>query len=90
MTTLTDTVPVPAGTALLEIMDKGGDTKLRWDPSNPDEVENARRTFNELKAKNFMAFSVEGTKGNRRQGSVLQAFDATAERVIMTPPMAGG
>lgn len=89
MSTLTSTVDVPAGKALLEVMDRSGDTRVEWDRSNPDEVKSARRTFDELMGKRFMAFSVTGKKG-RKQGEQIRTFDETAERIIMTPPLAGG
>lgn len=85
MTTL---IEIPEGKSVIEIMDPTGDTKLIWDSSNPDEVENAKRTFDDLKEKGFIAYSVQGRKGEK--GEVLQAFDETAERIIMAPPMQGG
>lgn len=71
----------------MSILDATGDTKLIWSPSNPDEVENARRTFNDLKAKGYLAYSVsaDGSKG-----SVLTAFDPNAEKIILSPPVRGG
>lgn len=88
MTTLTDTIEVPEGMRLLETLDRTGDTKLTWDSTNAVERDNARRTFQDLKSRGFMAFSVKGKKGAK--GEVLQSFDETAERIIMTPPLAGG
>jgi hypothetical protein len=66
---------------------RGGDTKLIWDKSNADEVENAKRTFDDLKKKGFAAFKVvgEGAKGEQ-----LFSFDSNAERIIMVPQMRGG
>lgn len=74
--------------AEMAIMSRDGDSKLIWDKDNPDEVENARRTFDELKKKGFIAYKVEGRKGEK--GEVLRAFDPDAERLIMAPPMVGG
>lgn len=87
-----------AGTALLEapaverksvmeIMDPTGDTKLEWDSRNRDEVENARRTFSDLRGKGFLAFSVTG---DSRKGELLNTFDEKAEKIVMSPAMAGG
>lgn len=71
----------------MAIMGKSGDTKLIWSPGNEAEVDNARRTFNDLKAKRFVAFAVkkDGEKGER-----VTEFDADAEKIIMVPPMQGG
>ena len=66
---------------------KGGDTKIIFDSNNADEVENARRTFNELTQKGYSAFSVkrDGEKGKR-----LSEFDAEEEKMILTMPLKGG
>jgi len=64
-----------------------GDTKLVWDSEQEDEVENARRTFDNLKAKGFAAFAV-GAKGAKAEQ--VRAFDPNAEKLIMVPAVAGG
>jgi hypothetical protein len=71
----------------LSILDRTGDTKLIWDSNNPDEVANAQETFDKLKKKGFIAYSVEKGGG---KGKVLAKFDPQAEKIIMTPAMAGG
>jgi hypothetical protein len=63
-----------------------GDTKISWDPANADEVEAARNTFNDLRAKGFLAFKVVG----KAKGEQITAFDPEAKRIIMAPPMMGG
>jgi hypothetical protein len=72
----------------MAIMDRSGDTKLIWDPDNADEVANAKRTFDDLLKKGFMAFKVEGRKGDK--GEQIKTFDPKAEKLILTPAMAGG
>lgn len=76
------------GRHAMAIMDDWGDTKLIWDKTKPAEVENARRTYNDLKAKGYAAFRVSGKDGE--QGEQMTAFDPSAERMIMVPPMVGG
>ena len=66
---------------------KGGDTKLVWDANNRDERDNAKRTFDDLRGKGYLAFTV---KGNGEKGEMITAFDPYAEKLIMTPPMRGG
>jgi len=78
---------VPEGKQVLHILDKTGDTKLIWSSDNDDEVENARRTFQDLKKKGFVAHAVN--QGGRK-GEILQEFDRTAEQIIMAPPLVGG
>lgn len=72
----------------ISVMDSTGDTKLIWDRNNADEVENARRTFADLKKKGHAAFRVTGTDGAK--GEQLHEFDPNAERMIMVPQMRGG
>jgi tRNA U38,U39,U40 pseudouridine synthase TruA len=72
----------------MAILDRTGDTKLMWDPENKDEVEAARKTFDELVGtKKMMAFKV---KKSGKQGEQIKEFDPTAERMIITPALVGG
>jgi hypothetical protein len=69
------------------VMDESGDSRIQWDKDNQEEVAKAEARFNELKAKGFMAYSVN-RKGDK--GTVLNSFDPTAERIIMHSQMIGG
>jgi hypothetical protein len=71
----------------LAIMDTTGDTKIIWNADNEDEVDNARETFDRLKSKNYIAYSV-GRAG--RKDEVIRKFDPDAEKLIMVPPVVGG
>ena len=71
----------------MAILDRTGDTKIIWDSANEDEVEEAKRTFKNLKDKGYAAYSVN-KKGDK--GEVIKKFDADAERIIMAPPLVGG
>jgi len=71
----------------LEVMDRTGDTKLIWDHNNADEVAAAKKTFKDLRAKGFVAYAV---KGSGEKGKVVTEFDHSEERIILSPPMAGG
>lgn len=74
-------------TGTMEVMDRTGDTKVIWSRDNEDEVQNARRTFNDLRKKGYIAYSV---KGDGDKGKVITEFDAEAEKLILTPPLRGG
>ena len=74
--------------AEMSILDRSGDTTVTWDKDNADEVENAKRTFDDLKKKGFVAYSVKGRNGEK--GEILREFDPDAERLIMAPPLVGG
>ena len=72
----------------LAVMGRQGDTKIIWDKHRPEEVENARRTFDEIRKKGYLAYAVRGREGEK--GSQIHEFDPEAERLIMAPPMRGG
>lgn len=76
------------GKHYLAITDESGDTKVMWSKDNEDEVENARRTFRDMKKKGYAAFHVRGKTGEA--GEQMHEFDPEAERIIFTKPMAGG
>jgi hypothetical protein len=65
-----------------------GDVKKIWSRNNPDEVADARRSFDDLVGKGFRAFRVTGEDGER--GGSMRSFDPKAERMILIPPMVGG
>jgi hypothetical protein len=74
-------------TGELSVLDKTGDTKIIWDSARRDEVDAARRAFDDLKAKGYLAYSVT-KKGDKDE--VIKKFDPDAERIIMAPPLVGG
>jgi hypothetical protein len=72
----------------ISVLDHHGDTKLMWDSERPDEVAAARKLFDDLKAKGYAAFKVEGKEGTK--GEILKKFDPDIERIILAPMVAGG
>lgn len=71
----------------MRVLSGKGDLKVVWSATNPDEVESARRQFEELRKKGFSAFEV-GRLG--KAGTRMDEFDPEAEKVILTPPLRGG
>jgi len=71
----------------MAVMDGTGDTKLIWEEENRDEVEAAREMFDSLKKKGYLAYAVN-KKGDK--GDVLDRFDPSAEKIIMSPQLKGG
>lgn len=69
------------------VLDASGDTRMQWDPNNPEEVAKAQARFNELVKQGYLAYSVN-KKGDR--GTVMASFDPTAERIILHAAMVGG
>jgi hypothetical protein len=74
-------------THVLKELNHKGDTRIQWDPDDPNSVEQARRTFNELKKKGYAAFRVN-RKGDK--GETMKEFDPEALSITMSPPQAGG
>ncbi len=72
----------------IAIMGKDGDVKKLWDSTKPDEVADAKRSFDDLRKKGYLAFRVTGKEGEK--GEQMREFDPDAERMIMVPQMRGG
>lgn len=68
-------------------LDRSGDTKLIWDSENKEEVDAARKTFNDLRRKGYLGYSV---KKSGKKKDVITEFDPDSEKLILAPPMAGG
>ena len=71
----------------LTIMDRTGDTKIIWDSGKPDEVAAAKKSYDDLKKKGYMAYAV---KKNGEKGELIHDFDEEAEKIILAPRMVGG
>lgn len=71
----------------MRVIDHTGDTKIIWDSEKKAEVDAARKTFDELRAKRYNAYAV---KKNGEQGEIIEKFDPDAEKIILAPPMSGG
>jgi hypothetical protein len=70
------------------VLDGKGDTTIRWNQKKSDEVEVARKIFNDLvKEKKYAAFSI-GRFG--RKNEQIKEFDPMLGKLIIIPPMAGG
>lgn len=73
----------------MAVMGRDGDTKKVWDRTKPDEVEDAKRTFDFLvREKRYVAFHVTGKDGDK--GEQMREFDPSAGRMILVPALAGG
>lgn len=78
----------------LRIMSKRGDDRVQWDTRRAAvgdseaeaAVREAERIFNESRAKGATAFKVEPGKSPTR----IDAFDRTAEQIVMVPRVVGG
>lgn len=64
-----------------------GDTKVEWSPDNDAEVAAAEAFFVAMKAKKYLAYTVD-ENGNRAE--VINEFDKHAATIIMSPQLVGG
>lgn len=71
----------------LAVMDRTGDTKTVWDPTNADEVENAKATFDRFKKKGYLIYHV---KDDGKNGVAMDKFDSSASRMVAVPAIVGG
>ena len=81
----------------LMITNGTGDVRVSWDPSNKDEVKNAREHFNLLKEKHHIFFRVTANgKGDpldqfdATAGEIICEFDPDAEKILASRPPVGG
>lgn len=74
-------------TSTLHILDKTGDVRHEWDPSDPVAVEMARAAFQAAKGKKMLIYK---TRRDGSRGELLREFDPSAERIIATPQTVGG
>jgi hypothetical protein len=71
----------------LHFLDATGDTRIEWNPSDPDEVAMARKAFKEAKDKKMLVYRVGA--GNQ-PSELMREFDPRAERIIATRQTVGG
>lgn len=74
-------------TCELIVLCSHGDKKEIWNPRIPDEVESAKKTFEDLRRKGYLAFRVNA---DGSQGEQINTFDPEAGKMIMVPQMRGG
>lgn len=82
------TMATPQMRHMMSELNESGDTRILWDEENEDEVAAAKAMFDDLvKKKKYAAFHV---KKNGDAGERMSAFDASAEKIILVKPLAGG
>lgn len=87
MTIVVEPAAVQTQEHVMHIMDSTGDTKVLWSVDSPEEVKAAKKTFDSLKKKGYLAYTVDGDGG---KGEVIREFDKTAGRIILAPQLVGG
>lgn len=68
------------------MMNDEGDTKITWDPMNPQSVEAATAAFKAAKSQGYQAFAMtSGATGNQMDG-----FDPNVGSILLIPALQGG
>ena len=65
-----------------------GHATHQWDKDDPEDVAEARKTFNKLKGLGYSFFRVDPKSGDK--GQQIKDFDPAAGKIIATPAFAGG
>jgi hypothetical protein len=72
---------------LLRVMGKGGDKELPWNPTDREQLDDARFVFETLLHEGYQAYSLEE---NGRTGELLQRFKPEAHEIVLAPRFRGG
>lgn len=67
-----------------------GDVQIKWNPTDEEEVANAKRTFADLRSKGYAFFKVPEQKAGQKAGEQIHDFDPDAGEILVRPALAGG
>jgi hypothetical protein len=83
---------VPPGHGVIsKLTSDDGDFRIPWDPANPDQVENARQAFNDLRASGYAIYQVgERRRGREPERTLVRQFDPAAGQLVAVRPNRGG
>jgi hypothetical protein len=70
-----------------KVLDPNGHTRTTWDTASPQEIETARRVFNDLMKRGYRAFRVDERGGD---GMPRTAFDPKERETLLVPPIRAG
>ena len=83
---------IPAGTGVMSYLTpQDGDVQVSWDRGNDEDVRHARRVFDDMKARGYLAYRVE-SRGRGRDPERVQVrqFDPEDHQLVLVPPLRGG
>jgi len=69
---------------------EAGDTTIKWNANDPDEVEMAKKAFDAYKQKHPKALAYRVKKNDEKEATGMKEFDANAEMIIMREYMVKG
>ena len=70
-----------------KVLDPSGHTRTTWDTGDPEQVETARRLYNQLMKSGYRAFRMEERGG---QGVPASGFDPSDKETLLVPPIRAG
>jgi hypothetical protein len=70
-----------------KVLDPNGHTRTAWDAGNAEEVETARRIFNDLMSRGYRAFRMNEGAG---EGVPKSGFDPKDKETLLVPPIRAG
>lgn len=70
------------------MMNGRGDFRVTWNPNDLRSVEDAKAEFDRLLKAGNLIFAVDPLNDSR--GKQIKKFDPLVQKVIVSPPMAGG
>ncbi len=72
---------------VLRILGPSGDTRVAWNPTAPDEVQDVRRQFDEIIHEGYLVFELDDVT---REGRQIRTFDPESAELRAFRPLAGG
>ena len=72
---------------VLRILGPSGDTRVTWNSSDVDEVDDVRRRFDEIVREGYLVFELEA---DTKEGRQIRTFDPDARELRAFRPLAGG
>jgi hypothetical protein len=72
--------------SVLRILDKFGDTAIKWDVKDKLSVQEVKQKFDEMVASGQLAYRIDSPS----KGEVIRKFDPTAKEIIIHAPLVGG
>ena len=70
-----------------KVLDPNGHTRTEWDAESAEEVETARRVYEEFIRRGYRAFRVDAGAG---EGLPKGAFDPKDKETLLVPPIRAG
>jgi hypothetical protein len=72
---------------VLRILGPSGDTRVAWEISDVDSVEDVRRRFDEIVSEGYLVFELDP---QTKDGTQVKTFDPQTSELRAFRPLAGG